>query len=36
MSEKLNLREKLHIGEKRTGGEKPRIAIFYKIIRIRA
>lgn len=26
MSEKLNLREKLHIGEKRTGGEKPRIS----------
>ena len=26
MSEKLNLREKLHIGEKRTGGEKPRMS----------
>lgn len=26
MSEKLNLREKLHIGEKRTGGETPRMS----------
>ena len=26
MSEKLNLREKLQIGEKRTGGEKPRMS----------
>ena len=26
MSEKLNLREKLHIGEKRTGGEKPHMS----------
>lgn len=26
MSEKLNLREKLHIGEKRTGCEKPRMS----------
>lgn len=26
MSEKLNLREKLHIGEKRTGSEKPRMS----------
>lgn len=26
MSDKLNLREKLHIGEKRTGGEKPRMS----------
>lgn len=26
MSEKLNLREKLHIGEKRTGDEKPRMS----------
>ena len=26
MSEKLNLREKLHIGEKRTDGEKPRMS----------
>ena len=26
MSEKLTLREKLHIGEKRTGGEKPRMS----------
>ncbi len=26
MSEKLNLREKLHIGERRTGGEKPRMS----------
>lgn len=26
MSENLNLREKLHIGEKRTGGEKPRMS----------
>lgn len=26
MSEKLNLREKLHIGEKRTGVEKPRMS----------
>lgn len=26
MSEKLNLREKLHIGEKRTGGERPRMS----------
>ena len=26
MSEKLNLREKLHIGEKRTGGEMPRMS----------
>ena len=26
MSEELNLREKLHIGEKRTGGEKPRMS----------
>ena len=26
MSEKLNLREKLHIGEKRTGGGKPRMS----------
>lgn len=26
MSEKLNLQEKLHIGEKRTGGEKPRMS----------
>lgn len=26
MSEKLNLREKLHVGEKRTGGEKPRMS----------
>ena len=26
MSEKLTLREKLHIGEKRTDGEKPRMS----------
>ena len=30
MSEKLNLREKLHIGEKRTGGEKPRMSTKLK------
>ena len=36
MSEKLNLREKLHIGEKRTDGERPRMSKKLKKVIITA